>query len=156
MYRRRQTPTICPMAIATRWSDPWTSSMSSDHHDFVVPAGTVTLLLSDVEGSVRAWEADRAGMTRAVARLDELVSDVLGRHGGVRPEQQGEGDSFVAAFARVSDAVAAALELQLAVHAERWPDACLVRLRFGLHTGEVQLRDEANYIGGAVNRCARL
>ena len=30
------------------------------------------------------------------------------------------------------------------------------RLRIGLHTGEVQLRDEANYIGPTINRTARL
>lgn len=31
-----------------------------------------------------------------------------------------------------------------------------IRLRIGLHTGEVQLRDEANYIGPTINRTARL
>ena len=31
-----------------------------------------------------------------------------------------------------------------------------IRLRIGVHTGEVQLRDEGNYIGPTVNRAARL
>ena len=44
----------------------------------------------------------------------KAVSDILATHDGVRPVEQGEGDSFVAAFARSSDAVAAALELQRA------------------------------------------
>ena len=67
----------------------------------------------------------------------------------MRPVEQGEGDSFVVAFARASDAVACALELQRAPLAP-------IRLRIGVHTGEVQLRDEGNYIGPTVNRTARL
>jgi predicted ATPase/DNA-binding CsgD family transcriptional regulator len=67
----------------------------------------------------------------------------------VRPLEQGEGDSFVAAFARASDAVACALELQRAPLAP-------IRLRIGVHTGEVQLRDEGNYAGSTINRTARL
>ena len=67
----------------------------------------------------------------------------------MRPVEQGEGDSFVAAFARASDAVAAALELQRAPLAP-------IRLRIGVHTGEVQLRDEGNYAGPTINRTARL
>jgi predicted ATPase/DNA-binding CsgD family transcriptional regulator len=67
----------------------------------------------------------------------------------VRPVEQGEGDSFVAAFARASDAVAAAVELQRAPLAP-------IRLRIGVHTGEVQLRDEGNYAGPTINRTARL
>lgn len=31
-----------------------------------------------------------------------------------------------------------------------------IRLRIGLHTGEVQLRDDANYAGPTINRTARL
>jgi predicted ATPase/DNA-binding NarL/FixJ family response regulator len=67
----------------------------------------------------------------------------------VRPVEQGEGDSFVAAFARASDAVAAALALQRAPLAP-------IRLRIGVHSGEIQLRDEGNYAGPTINRTARL
>ena len=74
---------------------------------------------------------------------------VLAAHGGVRPVEQGEGDSFVVAFARASEAVACALELQRAPLAP-------IRLRIGVHTGEVQLRDEGNYVGPTINRTARL
>ena len=41
-----------------------------------------------------------------MARLNQTVSDTIATHDGVRPVEQGEGDSFVAAFARASDAVA--------------------------------------------------
>jgi class 3 adenylate cyclase len=115
----------------------------------LLPTGTVTLLLADVEGSTRLWDTQPEEMTAAFARLDRALSDLVSAHGGVRPVEQGEGDSFVAAFARASDAVACALGLQRAPLAP-------IRLRIGVHTGEVQLRDEGNYIGPTINRTARL
>ncbi len=115
----------------------------------LLPTGTVTLLLADVEGSTRLWETQPDEMTGALARLNQVVSKVIAGHDGVRPVEQGEGDSFVAAFARASDAVACALELQRAPLAP-------IRLRVGLHTGEIQLRDEGNYAGPTINRTARL
>jgi predicted ATPase/class 3 adenylate cyclase/DNA-binding CsgD family transcriptional regulator len=122
------------------WSDLGVSEL---------PTGTVTLLLADVEGSTRLWQTQPEEMTAAVARLDRTVSEVMAAHHGVRPVEQGEGDSFVVAFARASDAVACALQFQLAPLAP-------IRLRIGVHTGEVQLRGEANYVGTTVNRTARL
>ena len=115
----------------------------------LLPTGTVTLLLADVEGSTRLWETQPDEMTAAVGRLNQTVNDIIAAHDGVRPVEQGEGDSFVAAFARGSDAVAAALELQRAPLAP-------IRLRIGVHTGEIQLRDEGNYAGPTINRTARL
>ena len=114
-----------------------------------LPTGTVTLLLADVEGSTRLWETQPDAMKVAVERLDQTVSDVVAAHHGVRPVEQGEGDSFVIAFARAADAVDCALELQRAPLAP-------IKLRIGLHTGDVQLRDEGNYIGPTINRTARL
>jgi predicted ATPase/class 3 adenylate cyclase/DNA-binding CsgD family transcriptional regulator len=115
----------------------------------LLPTGTVTLLLADVEGSMRLWHTQPEEMTAAVAHLDQTASDLIATHDGVRPVGQGEGDSFVAAFARASDAVACALELQ---RARLGP----IRLRIGVHTGEVRLRDGGNYIGLTINRTARL
>jgi len=123
------------------WSDLGVSEL--------VPTGTVTLLLADVEGSTRLWETRPEEMTSAFGDLDRTLAEVLAAHHGVRPIEQGEGDSFVIAFGRASDAVACALDLQ---RAPLGP----IRLRIGVHTGEVQLRDEANYIGPTINRTARL
>ncbi len=115
----------------------------------LLPTGTVTLLLADVEGSTQLWEAHPEEMTAAFARLDAARLDLIAAHSGMRPVEQGEGDSFVVAFARASDAVACALDLQRAPLAP-------IRLRIGVHSGEVQLRDEGNYIGPTINRTARL
>jgi predicted ATPase/DNA-binding CsgD family transcriptional regulator len=92
-------------------------------------------------------------MTVADQRYDELVADSVGKHCGVRPLDQGEGDSFVAAFARASDALACAIDLQRAIAAD---EVVCFRVRMALHTGEVQLRDDVNYIGTVINRTARL
>ncbi len=115
----------------------------------LLPTGTVTLLLADVEGSTRLWETQPEQMTAAFARLDRALCDLVAAYSGVRPVEQGEGDSFVVAFTRASDAVACALELQRAPLAP-------IGLRIGVHTGEVQLRDDDNYIGPTINRTARL
>src|SRR6201996_8405366 len=115
----------------------------------LLPTGTVTLVLADVEGSTRLWETQPEQMTAAMARMNQTVSETIAEHDGVRPVEQGEGDSFVAAYARATDAVACALELQRAPLAP-------IRLRIGIHTGEIQLRDEGNYAGPTINRTARL
>src|ERR1700736_2969656 len=95
----------CAQTPVVNWSELGVSDL---------PTGTVTLLLADVEGSTRLWETQPEEMTAAIARLNSVVSDVIAARDGVRPVEQGEGDSFVAAFARASDAVATALELQRA------------------------------------------
>jgi len=99
--------------------------MSDDHtppgETFALPAGTVTFLLSDIAGSTRNWEDDPQAMAKAVSRHYDLIGDAVGRHGGVRPLEQGEGDSVVGAFARASDALAAAVDVQIAFGAEPWP-----------------------------------
>src|SRR6516165_955483 len=97
-----------------------------------LPTGTATLLLADVEGSTRLWQTQPEQMTAAVALLDRTLVDLVAAHGGVRPVEQGEGDSFVVAFGRASDAVACALALQQAPLAP-------IQVRIGIHTGEVQL-----------------
>ncbi len=114
-----------------------------------LPTGTVTLLLADVEGSTQLWETRPEETAAAVAQLDQTLAEVVLAHDGVRPIEQGEGDSFVVAFSRASDAVACALALQRAALGP-------LRLRIGIHTGEVRLRDEGNYIGPTINRTARL
>ena len=115
----------------------------------MLPTGTVTMLIADVEGSTRLWENQPEEMTAAVAQLDRTLSDVVVAHGGVWPVKQREHDSFVVVFRRASDAVACALELQSAPLGP-------IRLRIGVHTGDVQLHDEGHYIAPTINRTARL
>lgn len=115
----------------------------------LLPTGTVTLLLADIEGSTRLWETQPEEMTAAVAQLDRTLADVIAGHHGVRPVERGAGDSFVIAFTCASEAVACALDLQRAAPAP-------ILLRIGLHTGEIQPRDAGNDIGPAFSRTARI
>ena len=62
-----------------------------------LPSGIVTFLLTDIEGSTQLWEAENEGMVVAAARHYELLDSIIARHRGVRPVEQGEGDSVVAA-----------------------------------------------------------
>jgi class 3 adenylate cyclase len=79
----------------TEWSDVGMSDL--------LPTGMVTLLLADIEGSTQLWETHSDDTAAAVSRLDRTVVGVVAAHHGVRPVEQGEGDSFVIAFARASD-----------------------------------------------------
>jgi predicted ATPase/class 3 adenylate cyclase/DNA-binding CsgD family transcriptional regulator len=135
---------LCHRMLASMSETEWSDLAVSE-----LPTGTVTLLLADVEGSTRLWETQPDEMAAAVAHLDQVLAHAVETHDGVRPVEQGEGDSFVIAFARASDAVACAFDLQRAPLAP-------IRLRIGINTGEVRLRDEGNYIGPTINRTARL
>lgn len=115
-----------------------------------LPGGTVTLVLGDVEGSTELWESRRPEMSGAVAALARHVAEGAAAHGGACPIEQGEGDSFVIAFSRASDAVAAALELQQSLR------TTILRVRVGIHTGELDPRDDGRYEGPAINRTARI
>ncbi|MDQ1381973.1 MAG: hypothetical protein QOJ71_2692 [Actinomycetota bacterium] len=138
------------------------SDMNLSHSDVPetvaadLPTGTVTFLLTDIEGSTKLWEAGAEEMASSVARHYELLDAAISLHAGVRPVEQGEGDSVVGAFSRASDALAAALDVQRAFAEEPWPAGGEVRVRMALHTGEIRLRDAGNYFGPTIIRCARM
>lgn len=115
----------------------------------------VTFLLTDIEGSTAAWEADADTMATALARHDEIVEQVVTFRGGRLIKTRGEGDATFSVFDRPSAAAAAAVELQEAILHESWTLAEPMRIRVALHTGEVEFRD-GDYFGRAVNRAARL
>lgn len=120
---------------------------SADGVSELVPTGTVTLLLADIEGATHLPGSQLD--TTAIAKLDRTLTELVREHRGVCPVEQGEGDSFLVAFARASDAVACALGLQRAPLAP-------IRLRIGMHTGEVSSPDEGNCVGPTIDRTARL
>src|SRR3954453_18191020 len=97
----------------------------------VLPEGVVTLLLADIEGSTSLWETRPDEMTAAISKYDEVVSAAIAAHGGVRPVEQGEGDSFVAAFTNAGGALRCALDLQRQLATGSFP----FRVRMALHAG---------------------
>jgi predicted ATPase/class 3 adenylate cyclase/DNA-binding CsgD family transcriptional regulator len=138
------------------WSDPPPGAGTSEGLRFHLPAGTVTFLMSDIEGSTRLWSAFPQAMGSAVGDVYAIIDRAVTQYDGVRPVEQGEGDSVVGAFSRASDALAAALLAQRELRAFAWPDGIDLRVRIALHTADAQLRDDGNYFGLALSRCARL
>ena len=118
-----------------------------------LPRGTVTFVFTDIEGSTRllarlrevtatCWRSTIARCVRAFAEHD-------GR------EVHTEGDAFFVAFARATDAIAAAVAAQRALAAHPWPEGVDLRVRMGLHTGEAEVRGD-DYVGMDVHRAARI
>ncbi|MGD0608675.1 MAG: LuxR C-terminal-related transcriptional regulator [Streptosporangiaceae bacterium] len=117
------------------------------------PSGTVTLLFTDVEDSIRLWEADREAMTEASARHNGMVREQIEVAGGQVFKTVGE--AFRAVFADPSAALATAVAIQRAVRTEPWPSGLSIWVRAALHSGTCLERD-GDYVGPVVNRAARL
>jgi class 3 adenylate cyclase len=121
-----------------------------------LPGGTVTFLLTDIEGSTRLWETVPDAMEVALARHNRIVTEVTEDHGGVVITSRGEGDSFFTVFPSAVAAVEAAGACQLRLNGEAWPAGAALRVRMGLHTGEAHVQ-EGDYVDHApINRCARV
>jgi predicted ATPase/DNA-binding SARP family transcriptional activator len=121
----------------------------------MIGEGTLTFLLTDVAGSTPLWEEHPQAMAAALARHDALAATIVAEHAGTLVKHRGEEDSLFAVFPGAADGVAAALALQRALGAERWPEAISLQVRMALHTGDAVVRD-GDYVGATVNRCARL
>lgn len=112
-----------------------------------LPTGVVTLLFTDVEGSTRLLRELGDGYGEALHEHRRRLRAVFADHEGIEVDTQG--DAFFVAFARASDAVAAAAAGQRAlVHGP-------IRVRMGLHTGEPRLTEEG-YVGLDVHKGARI
>ena len=121
-----------------------------------LPAGTITFLLTDIQGSTRLWETVPEAMEVALERHDHLLAEVIEGHGGAVVTSRGEGDSFFAVFASAVAAVEAAGACQLRLGREAWPEGAALRVRMGLHTGEAHVRDGDYADHAPISRCARV
>ncbi len=117
------------------------------------PSGSVTLLFTDIEGSIRLWEADPEAMAEASGRHNRIVCEQVEVAGGHVVQTVGE--AFRAVFADPSAALAAAVAIQRAAGTERWPRGMPVRVRMAMHSGACVERD-GDYFGPVVNRVAGL
>jgi class 3 adenylate cyclase len=118
-----------------------------------VPAGVVTFLFTDIEGSTRLWEQDSAAMHVALARHDEILRGAIeSRRGSV---VKTTGDGVMAVFGDTVDGLNAALAAQSELQAQQWALSRPLMVRMGLHTGTAHRRD-GDYFGSTLNRTARL
>jgi predicted ATPase/class 3 adenylate cyclase len=131
----------------TGLNGPWGMPMAE------FPTGTVTFVFTDLEGSTRLWDEHPEAMRVALARHDEILRGAVEDRGGRVVKSTGDG--CMAAFGTAMDALAAAVEGQRALNAERWAETGPLRVRMGLHTGTAESR-EGDYFGGVLNRAARL
>jgi len=108
---------------------------------------SVTLLFTDIEGSTRLvqelGDAYPATLEDHRARVRAAIAETGGEEIDCR------GDEFSAAFADPHSAVAAARAIQ-SEHGEA------IRVRIGIHTGEIEVRPDGDVIGLAVNIAARV
>jgi class 3 adenylate cyclase len=118
-----------------------------------LPTGSVTLLMSDIEGSTLLLRrlGDRYGVLLDGVRgvLRAAVSRAHGR------EIDARADEFFAVFERAGAAVEAAVAVQRELAARTWPNGVEVQVRLGIHSGEPTLTD-SGYIGLAVHTTARV
>jgi alpha-glucoside transport system substrate-binding protein len=118
-----------------------------------LPAGTVTFLFTDIEGSTQLLKQLRTRYDDVVADHHRILRRSFEEHHGREVDTQG--DSFFVAFARAGDAVASAIAGQRALAAHTWPEDVRVPVRMGLHSGEPRAAGE-RYIGFGVHRAARI
>src|SRR5947209_19468868 len=118
-----------------------------------LPTGTVTLLFTDIEGSTRLLQQLGNRYDGILTECRQLLRAAFHRWNGYEVDTQG--DAFFVAFARATDAVCAAVEMQRALAAHPWPAGATVHVRVGLHTGEPQ-RSAEGYVGLDVHRAARI
>ena len=108
------------------------------------PAGVVTFLFTDIEGSTRRWETDPAQMREALANHDAVLRRAITENGGFLFKHTGDG--VCAAFSSPRAAVDAAVVGQRTLE---------LPVRMGIATGEAELRD-GDYFGAVLNRAARI
>src|SRR6266568_6444951 len=104
-----------------------------------LPRGAVTFLFSDIEGSTRIVNKLRERWGEVLAEHQHVLREAFRAHHGHELDTQG--DSFFVAFARARDAVLAAVDAQLALREHEWPEAVDLRVRMGIHTGQIALTD---------------
>ncbi len=117
------------------------------------PQGTVTILITDVEGSTRLVSELGDELAREIQRKhDQILRDLLREHGGT--EVRHTGDGLMAAFSSARRAVACSVEMQRKMLGQG-PGPVPLRVRMGLNTGEPIIEGQ-NYFGEAVIVAARV
>ncbi len=118
-----------------------------------LPAGTVTFLFTDIQGSTELLKKLGDQYADLLADQRRIMRAAFDQFGGQEVDTQG--DSFFVSFPRATEAVAAAVEIQQALAVHDWPEDVAVRVRMGLHTGEPLVAGDG-YVGMDVHRAARI
>jgi class 3 adenylate cyclase len=118
-----------------------------------VPAGFVTMMLTDIEGSTELLATLGDGYGRVLEEVRSIQRAATAEGGGYVVEERA--DEFFGAFASPRAALEAAIAIHRAMCARAWRDDAAVRVRIGMHAGYPTVT-RANYIGMAVHTAARI
>jgi class 3 adenylate cyclase len=113
------------------------------------------ILVADVEGYSRLMHGDEETTMATLSARRSLVDELIARHRGRIANTAG--DSVLAEFASVLDAVRSAIEIQEALQRanEGEPEGRRMRFRIGVNVGDVMVK-EGDIFGDGVNIAARL
>jgi class 3 adenylate cyclase len=118
-----------------------------------LPRGTVSFLLTDIEGSTRLLAQLGDAYASVLRDVRALIRSAVRAAGG--HEVDARADEFFAVFRDTAQAVEAALAIQRTLRSREWPDRASVGVRIGIHTGRTTLT-ETGYVGIAVHTAARV
>ncbi len=113
------------------------------------------ILSADVSGYTRLMAADEAATLATLSAHREVIDELIRQHGGRIANTAG--DSVLAEFTSVVEAVQCGVEIQQALAARnaQIPDERKMLLRIGIHVGDVMVKDQ-DIFGDGVNLAARL
>ncbi len=118
-----------------------------------LPTGTVTLLFTDIEGSMKLLQRSGEQYVEMLTEYRDLLRTAFSEYHGYEVDTQGDG--FFVVFVRASEAILATVAAQRALTTHTWPEGVVVRVCMGMHTGEPSLVGEG-YVGLDVHYAARI
>jgi Adenylate and Guanylate cyclase catalytic domain len=100
-----------------------------------LPTGTVTFLFTVIEGSTRLLQELGDGYRAVQDRHQEILREAIRAEDG--HEIRTEGDAFLVVFRSPIQALKAAVGAQRGLVTEEWSHGEPLRVRMGMHTGEL-------------------
>jgi len=119
----------------------------------VLPAGTVSIVFTDIESSTERWEKVPDAMRTSLTIHDQIIRNAVDNCRGQIIKHTGDG--FALVFASATDAVSACLTAQAELREAPWPDSSPLRVRMGINTGP-GTPTRGDYFGPTINRAARV
>jgi class 3 adenylate cyclase len=118
-----------------------------------LPSGFLTLLFTDIENSTMHLHRLGADYAKLLQKVRRTIRGAVTRAGGHAVELRAD-EAFVV-FEDAAAAITGAVALQRDLLTATWPRGSEVRVRAGLHSGDVTLT-EGGYVGIPVHTAARV
>ena len=113
-----------------------------------MPTGSVTLMITDIEGSTQKWDRFQEKFREALETHNRLIRQAIETFEGC--EVKTIGDSFMVAFSDPVSATHCALKIQRLIEAQSLEEVEGLRVRIGIHTAELTPSGD-DYFGAPVN-----